>query len=190
MSDKKTRGKPSKIDQLPEDIKAELVELLRDSSVTQTHVLEKVNALIEAAGLPEDEKLSRSGLNRYATRMTTVGGRIQEAREVSKMWVNQLGNKPTGEVSMVLIEMVRTLAFDQVLQLSESGEPVQPKFIKELAIGVEKLEKAASESTKREKEIRKTMAEEAAEQAATIASSQGMTAEGVNLIKRQILGIA
>ena len=93
-------------------------------------------------------------------------------------------------VALVLIEMVRTLAFDQVLQLSESGEPVPPKFIKELAIGVEKLEKAASESTKREKEIRKTMAEEAAEQAATIASSQGMTAEGVDLIKRQILGIA
>lgn len=190
MTDKRTRGKPSKIDQLPEDIKAELIELLRDPSVTQTHVLNQVNKLIAAAGLPADEKLSRSGLNRYATRMTTVGGRIQEAREVSKMWVNQLGSKPTGEVSMVLIEMVRTLAFDQVLQLSESGEPVPPKFIKELAIGVEKLEKAASESTKRQAEIRKEMAQEAAEKAADIASSAGMTAEGVAKIKREILGIA
>jgi hypothetical protein len=190
MTDKRTRGKPSKIDQLPEDIKAELVELLRDTSVTQSHVLRQVNKLIEAAGLPDDEKISRSGLNRYATRMTTVGGRIQEAREVSKMWVDQLGSKPTGEVSMVLIEMVRTLAFDQVLSLSESGEPVPPKFIKELAIGVEKLEKAASESTKREKEIRKAMAEEAAQEAADVASAAGMTAEGVEQIKKQILGIA
>jgi hypothetical protein len=189
-NDKRTRGKPSKIDQLPDDIKAELIELLRDPSVTQTHVLNQVNKLISAAGLPPDEKLSRSGLNRYATRMTTVGGKIQEAREVSKMWVNQLGSKPTGEVSMVLIEMVRTLAFDSVLQMSESGEPVPPKFIKELAIGIEKLEKAASESTKREKEIRKAMAEEAAEKAASVASSQGMTAAGIDLIKKQILGIA
>lgn len=190
MTDKRTRGKPSKIDQLPEAIKTELIQLLRDPAVTQTKVLKDVNKLIEQAGLPDDEKLSRSGLNRYATRMTEVGGRIAEAREVSKMWVNQLGNKPTGEVSMVLIEMVRTLAFDSVLQISESGEPVPPKFIKELAIGVEKLEKAASESTKREKEIRKAMAEQAAEQAATVASSQGMTKSGIDLIKREILGIA
>lgn len=190
MTDKRTRGKPSKIDQLPEDIKSELIELLRDKSVTQTEVLERVNGLIRDAGLPDDEQLSRSGLNRYATRMATVGSRIQEAREVSKQWVDQLGDKPTGEVSKVLIEMVRTLAFDQVLKLSESGEVVPPKFIKELAIGVEKLEKAASESTKREREIRKAMAEEAAERAESAAKAAGLTTEGAAQIKREILGIA
>jgi hypothetical protein len=190
MSDKRTRGKPSKIDQLPDDIKSELIELLRDKSVTQTEVLERVNTLIREAGLPEEEHISRSGLNRYATRMATVGSRIQEAREVSKQWVDQLGGKPTGEVSKVLIEMVRTLAFDQVLKLSESGEAVPPKFIKELAVGVEKLEKAATESTKREKEIRKAMAEEAAERAAEVAKAAGLTADGAAQIKREILGIA
>ncbi|WP_278385119.1 DUF3486 family protein [Alteromonas mediterranea] len=190
MTDKRTRGKPSKIDQLPDDIKSELIELLRDKSVTQTEVLERVNTLIRDAGLPEEEHISRSGLNRYATRMATVGSRIQEAREVSKQWVDQLGGKPTGEVSKVLIEMVRTLAFDQVLKLSESGEAVPPKFIKELAVGVEKLEKAATESTKREKEIRKAMAEEAAERAAEVAKAAGLTADGAAQIKREILGIA
>ena len=183
MTDKRTRGKPSKIDQLPEDIKSELIELLRDKSVTQTEVLERVNGLIRDAGLPDDEQL-------YATRMATVGSRIQEAREVSKQWVDQLGDKPTGEVSKVLIEMVRTLAFDQVLKLSESGEVVPPKFIKELAVGVEKLEKAASESTKREREIRKAMAEEAAERAESAAKAAGLTTEGAAQIKREILGIA
>ncbi|HBA56949.1 DUF3486 family protein [Alteromonas macleodii] len=190
MSDKRTRGKPSKIDQLPDDIKSELIELLRDKSVTQTEVLERVNTLIREAGLPEEEHISRSGLNRYATRMATVGSRIQEAREVSKQWVDQLGGKPTGEVSKVLIEMVRTLAFDQVLKMSESGEIVEPKFIKDLAVGVEKLEKAATESTKREKEIRKAMAEEAAERAAEVAKAAGLTADGAAQIKREILGIA
>ena len=86
--------------------------------------------------------------------------------------------------------MVRTLAFDQVLKLSESGEVVPPKFIKELAVGVEKLEKAASESTKREREIRKAMAEEAAERAESAAKAAGLTTEGAAQIKREILGIA
>ena len=90
MSDKRTRGKPSKIDQLPDDIKSELIELLRDKSVTQTEVLERVNTLIREAGLPEEEHISRSGLNRYATRMATVGSRIQEAREVSKHYPLEL----------------------------------------------------------------------------------------------------
>ena len=109
---------------------------------------------------------------------------------MSKQWVDQLGGKPTGEVSKVLIEMVRTLAFDQVLKMSESGEIVEPKFIKDLAVGVEKLEKAATESTKREKEIRKAMAEEAAERAAEVAKAAGLTADGAAQIKREILGIA
>lgn len=190
MTDKRTRGKPSKIDQLPDAIKAALIEMLRDKAVTQTEVLTRVNGMIEDAGLPEEELLSRSGLNRYATRMATVGSRIQEAREVSKQWVDQLGGKPTGEVSKVLIEMVRTLAFDQVLQMSESGEVVPPKYIKDLAVGVEKLEKAATESTKREKEIRKAMAEEAAEKAESVARAAGLTSDGAAQIKREILGIA
>ncbi|WP_102798738.1 DUF3486 family protein [Bowmanella denitrificans] len=190
MTDKRTRGKPSKIDQLPEDIKAELIELLRDRSVTQTYVLEKVNSMIRAAGLPEEEELSRSGLNRYATQMATVGSKIQEAREVSKQWVDQLGDKPTGEVSKILIEMVRTLAFDQVLKLSESDKVVEPKFIRQLAQGVKDLEEAATKSHKRQQEIRKAFAEEAAAQAEKTASAAGMTAEGVAQIKREILGLA
>lgn len=188
MSDRKTRGKPNKVDQLPEEIKTELIELLRDPSITQTQVLKHVNAMIEDAGLPDEEKLSKSGINRYATRMTTVGGRIQEAREVSKMWVDQLGNKPTGEVSKVLIEMVRTLAFDSVLKMSESDEVVEPKFIKELAIGVEKLEKAASESHKREREIQTAYAEQKAQEVEELRGEDGMSEALENKIKNILLG--
>lgn len=188
MTDKRTRGKPSKIDQLPDSIKDRLIELLRDPAVTQTSVLAEVNKLIEQAGLPEDEQISRSGLNRYATRMTTVGGRIQEAREVSKQWVDQLGNKPSGEVSKVLIEMVRTLAFDSVLKMSEGDEMVEPKFIKELAIGVEKLEKAASESQKRERDIQQAFAEQKAKEVEELRGEDGMSEQLESKIRNILLG--
>ena len=85
--------------------------------------------------------------------------------------------------------MVRTLAFESVLKASDGEEPVDPKYIKDLAIGIEKLEKAAPESTKREQEIRKAFAEEAATTAEEIAVQAGLTTEGANTIKKQILGL-
>ncbi len=155
MTDKKKgRGHRSKVDLLPSELKKLLDEMLRDGRLQQSEILEIINQKIDDAGLPEDDKLSRSGLNRYSVKMEAAGSRIREAREVSKQWVAELGTAPEGEVSKILIEMVRTMAFDTVLKASEGDDPVHPKFIKELAIGVEKLEKAASESTKREREIR------------------------------------
>ena len=187
---RKTRGKPSKVHQLPQSIKTKLDELLRDGKLTQSDILEQVNVLIKQAGLTDSDKLSKSGINRYSTNMQTVGARIAEARAVSEQWVAKLGNKPSGDVSNILIEMVRTLAFESVLKASDGEEPVDPKYIKDLAIGIEKLEKAATESTKREKEIRKAFAEEAAATAEEIAVQAGLTTEGANTIKKQILGLA
>lgn len=186
---RKKRGKPSKIDQLPAEIKSKLDELLRDGKLTQKAILEQVNELILDAGLSDDDTLSAAGVNRYSTQMASTGQRIAEARAVSEQWVSKLGAKPSGEVSQILIEMVRTLAFEQVLNAANEGEPVHPKYIKDLAIGIEKLEKAASESVKREKEIRKAFAEEAAAKAEQVAAQIGLTADGAMEIKKQILGI-
>ena len=58
-----------------------------------------------------------------------------------------------------------------------------------MAIGIEKLEKAATESTKRKQEIRKAFAEEAAATAEEIAVQAGLANEGANTIKKQILGL-
>lgn len=190
MKERKTRGKPSKIDLLPAAIKSKLDELLRDGKMTQAAIVEHVNQLISDAGLSENEQISKSGINRYSTQMATAGQRIAEARAVSEQWIAQLGDKPTGDVSQILIEMVRTLAFEQVLNQSQSGEAVEPKFIKDLATGIEKLEKAASTSHKRAKEIRAEFAMQAAEAAESAAKQAGLTAEGVTLIKNEILGIA
>lgn len=64
-----TRGRRSKVDLLPDDIRKTLDTGLRDGSITQMELLNEVNALIEAAGLPEEQQLSRTGLNRYASKM-------------------------------------------------------------------------------------------------------------------------
>lgn len=186
----KTRGRASKVDLLPKSIQDQLHALLRSKQHTQLDILDAINDLIDNEGLDDDLKLSKSGLNRYATRMETVGTRIREARAVSEQWINQLGTNPEGDVSKILIEMVRTITFDSVMKMADSEDVIDAKTIKDLATGIEKLEKAASENQKRELEIRKQMAIEAASSVDTVAKSRGLSADVVAEIKNKILGIA
>jgi hypothetical protein len=179
---------PSSIEKLPEDIQEKLRELLKDPRVSQLEATRRINEILESQGT--DERLSKSAVNRYSIRMEAVGKKIREMREVSKMWVDRLGNEPVGKVGILLNELVRNLAMETALTAAEGDGPVAPAMLKDLAIAVEKLERAASENTKREKEIRKEMAEEAADTASFEMKKAGISADTEEIIRERIMGIA
>lgn len=187
---KPTRGRPSKIDLLPDSIRDELHKLLRNKSCTQEDIRDAVNELIAEHGLSDEMKLSRTGLNRYASRLEEVGARIRQAREVSEVWVAKLGDAPTSDVGKLVQELVRTLAFDTTMEMTESGKTVSPKDLNQLALFSQRIEQAAFVSHKREKEIRAAFAAEVAEVADKAVKSAGLSKETAAEIKRQILGIA
>lgn len=186
MSDKKTRGRRSKIDLLPADIKSQLDMMLRDGRLQQQEILDIINQEINE----DDKKLSSSGLNRYATRMESIGAKIRQSREVAEMWTAKLGDAPTSEVGKLLQEVIRTMAFETGMAMTEGDEPVPPKAISQLALAIQRIEQAASASHKREAEIRKAFAEEAANEVDAIGISEGLSDEGVRVLKDKILGIA
>lgn len=191
MADRKTRGKRSKVDLLPTAIKAELDLLLRDNKMTQVEILSIVNDLIDEAGLSADNKLSPAGVNRYASKMETIGADIKAAREMSEMWVAKLGTKPTGDVSQLLMEMLRTQSFRLLVKANEKPDDVlDPKTIGELALGIQRIEKASILNLEREKQIKKAFADEAADAIDKSAAQAGLTSEGASLIKKEILGLA
>ena len=191
MADRKTRGKRSKVDLLPTAIKAELDLLLRDNKMTQIEILSIVNALIDEAGLSADNKLSPAGVNRYASKMETIGADIKAAREMSEMWVAKLGTKPTGDVSQLLMEMLRTQSFRLLVKANDEPDDVlDPKTIGELALGIQRIEKASILNLEREKQIKKAFADEAADAIDKSAAQAGLTSEGASLIKKEILGLA
>ncbi len=193
MTERITRGRRSKIDLLPEDIRKELDAKLRDGRVTQQDVLDYINDLIDQSQLPSAEKaelkLSRSGLNRYASHMETIGKDLRELREVSNALVAQLGDKPTGDVSRMILEIGRTQLF-KAMMTNSSKEEMDIGMIKDAMLAAQRLEAAAMHSHKREKEIRQLFAEEVAAATEKVAKTAGLTAEGVALLKREILGIA
>ncbi|EHR5461942.1 MULTISPECIES: DUF3486 family protein [Vibrio harveyi group] len=191
---KKSVNRKSKIELLPEDIRAQLNVLIRSGDMTQKDIRDAVNQMIEEAGLPDDAKLSRTGFNRYAKRMEDMGQRLRQSREVAEVWITKLGEAPTSDVGKLLQEFVRTMAFETSMRLMEDAdekqEVIPPKALNQLALVVQRIEQAAMTSHKVEKEIRKAFAEEAAEQAEQIVKQAGITASTAEDIKKKILGIA
>lgn len=189
MTDKKvTRGRRSKIDLLPPPIRKKLDRGLRDGSISQTALLNEVNELIESAGLSGALKLSKTGLNRYASKMEAVGKSLREVREVTRVWAAELGDKPTSHITNIILEMAREKLYRALLNQDE--ETTDIGMLKDLMLTVNRLESAAEKSHKREKELRKVFAEEAANAAEKVAAQAGLTVAAVELIKKEILGIA
>lgn len=187
MTKRKTRGRPSKVEQLPAEIQDRLNKLLRDGRHTQQDILDHINKL-----LPEDDHLSRSGLNRYATRMETVGAKLRETREVANVWMARFGDEPTSDVLQLVVEMCQGALFKYALKASEGDDETlfDPDAMKDVTLSIQRLAKAAEMNAKREKEIRKAFAEQAANEADELAKEAGLSAEAVQTIKSRILGIA
>ncbi len=185
--------RPSSIDLLPESVRESLHAWLRDPGISQGEATARTNALLEELGI--GQSISRQAVNRYDLKMRDVGAKLQQSREVAKMWIAKLGAQPQGQVGQLINEMLRTLALDVTLA-AQSGEldpedaPEVAKMLKDMAIAMERLEKAASENVKREEEIRQRAAQEAAETAETRLKAEGMSKASIAAIKRDILGIA
>jgi len=189
MTDKATRGKRSKIDLLPDDVKKLLDSLLRDGKNTQVEVLDAVNDYIESQGYSEEIKPSKSGINRYSSKMEKVGKNLREMREISQVWVAELGDKPTGEVTKLVLEMGRSQLFKAMMNADDT-QAVDVGMIKDVMLACQRLEQTAMLSHKREKEIRKAFAEEIASVADKAAKSAGLSSAAVKQLKAEILGIA
>ena len=191
MSDKTTRGRASKVDLLPPDIKTRLAMMLRDKMFSQAEILEEINDLIRDCGLPETALLSKTGLNRYASKMEKIGAKIRESREVAEVWTKQFGEskKSESDLGTLLMETVKIIAFHKAMNLGEMDD-VDPKVINQLALVANRIEQAQSINEERERKIRKEMAQLAAETAEKVIAKAGISKETAAQLKLEILGIA
>jgi HD-GYP domain-containing protein (c-di-GMP phosphodiesterase class II) len=184
--------RPSSIERLPPDLLAQFQALLRDPRVSQLDATARINAILEEEGRPE--RVSKSAVNRYAVRMDEVGARLRESRQIAEMWIAKLGAAPQGQIGHLVNEILRTLAFDLALtvqrgEIDPDDAPEVAKMLKNMAIAMERLERAASENVKREEEIRTMAQRDAADAAEKVAKQGGLSAESVQELRRAILGV-
>ncbi|EGU2040429.1 DUF3486 family protein [Salmonella enterica] len=192
--DKPTRGRVKKADLLPDSIRKPLLEMLREKRFTQVQVREEINRLIEEAGLPEEMKLSRGAVWRLASENEEVARDLRDLREQTKAMVAELGDKPTGDTTTLILEMTRSLLFRKLRaarrDLEDDGK-IDIDLLKNIMLAVQRLESAAGRSMKREKEIRAAFAEEMASAVTDeLRGTDGMSEELEASIRRILLGKA
>lgn len=182
-----TRGRGSKIDHLPPEIKTQLAVMLRDKQYSQAQILAEINELIRECGLEESYKLSRTGLNRYASRMEKVAGRIRDAREVAEVWTQKLGEAPKGDIGKMLIEIIKQIAFDKLLDTNNAN--IEPKHLKDFAMIIQRLEQADSLNAKREQLIKEEALKTASLAVEKAAKAQGLGQDAVLKMVQAVYGI-
>ncbi|EAM4507883.1 DUF3486 family protein [Salmonella enterica] len=192
--DKPTRGRVKKADLLPDSIRKPLLEMLREKRFTQVQVREEINRLIEEAGLPDEMKLSRGAVWRLASENEEVARDLRDLREQTKAMVAELGDKPTGDTTTLILEMTRSLLFRKLRaarrDLEDDGK-IDIDLLKNIMLAVQRLESAAERSMKREKEIRAAFAEEMASAVTDeLRGTDGMSEELEASIRRILLGKA
>ena len=179
-----SKNQQSSIDRLPDDIREQLQQLLRDPRVTQLEATARINAVLAEEG--HGQRLSKSSVNRYAVRMEHIGAKLRESREVAQMWIGKWGSEPAGEVGKLLNEMVRNLAFRAAMRASEDDEEIDPNTLKALAIAVHRLEQAAEKNASVEKKIREQALAEASEKIGKAAKDSGIDAATIERIQEEL----
>ena len=187
-------GKPSSIDRLPGDILEKLQELLRDPRVTQLEATARINEILEEEG--HAERLSKSAVNRYDLSMRKAGEKLQQSREVARMWIGKLGAAPQGQVGNLVNEVLRTLAFELSLKLqdAELTEDTIPDVIhnlKALSLAAQRLEASATMNVKREAEIRENERKRLAEETMKVVDKAvpGDSAQQLKAAIREVYGV-
>ena len=186
MRARKTRGWMSRIDQLPSDIKERINARLR-AGATQAAIITQFNPILAERNLPP---LTRSGLNRYTSKIEQAGQRIREAREAAAAWATQAAEGP-GDVGRLTIEILRTLALEMShraqdrLDDQDAEDALSPAEMKDLALVLQRLESADERSARRERVVREAIAKRVDE----AGKSAGLSKDGAAAIRAAIMGM-
>lgn len=177
------RGRLSTIDRLPEDIRVQINDELRERRMTQVEILDTINAMLLMRG---ENPISKSAFNRYALNFEERVTKMRHAREAANAIVGKLDVDKNTDIGLATTELVKTAVFDKVFN---DQDELDVDTINKLALAVQRLEKASSDNDKRVAEIRRRAIEEAAQEVEETARQMGQTAEQAQFWREKVLGV-
>ncbi|MDD1534603.1 MULTISPECIES: DUF3486 family protein [unclassified Bradyrhizobium] len=195
---KARRGRLSEIDKLPEwadEAKVWAFEQLKERKLSQLEILDDFNARLRAASLAHDAsaevpEISRSAFNRTAMRVALLGRRLEETREIAAIIAPKLDEAGDNSITLMVAETIKTLISEM---LGNAGELTADGATAEMLMMTSRALKHAEEakriSADGRRKIEVELKEKATKAVETVARTKGLTADTVEAIKRQILGI-
>lgn len=180
-------ARPSTISQLPEKVRAKIT-VLRDQGRTIDDIMVHLEKL--------DVEVSRSALGRHLKKQQLVAERIRRSRQLAEAVGREFGDDDTSKVARTNIELLHSLLMKVMIGDEDDvdGEVIlDTKEAMFAATAIEKLSKASKLDIDRElkvrEEERRFAKEKAAAAAVKVAKKAGLTADTVNKIKSEILGV-
>jgi hypothetical protein len=186
---KSKRGRLSSIDLLPEQAEPHVLaalKALRERKKPQQQILAELNAALADYGI---KPISRSAFNRKALWLAAYGLRLQHTREIAAIVAEKLDEVPAGDVGLLLGETLKTIIFDVLSEASLSDESASMKMLAQASIALRNLEQARRMSVQTRQKIMTDFVRKAGEAVEKVAEQRGLTAETVEVIKAQILGV-
>lgn len=188
---KHTKNRKSKIDRLPDNVRSALNMLLREGRMSQQEIIAEINAMIVENGISEEpDYIKRNSMSRYAQAFEKGMEKYRQTQQMTEKWVQQFGEMPQTDIARGLIEIGKSQIFDYQMQALEDDETIDPKTMGQMALAIKRLQEAQAGSVKLEKEIRKQALEDAADKAEVVGKKAGLTADTVQMLKDELLGIA
>lgn len=182
-------GRRSSIEQLPREL-ADLCHRLIREGRTIYEITDALNGL--------DAEVSKSAVGRYVKGAREQMAHYREAQTVAGQWVSQLAENPGGDVSALLAEMLKTVAFRTLADIGsedgpkgKDGKPKAPNpmDIMLLAKAIRDMEASTKASIERREKIERQALERQAKAAEKVAKKQGMSSEHWAQLRAQFLGI-
>lgn len=162
--------------------------MLKDQGRTLDEIMAALDAL--------DAEVSRSALGRYLKKQSAVSEQIRRSRALAEAVAKEFGGREASDVARTNIELLHTLLMKLMIGDPDSEEEVSldSKEAMFAATALEKLLKASKLDVDREVKVREEerllAKQKAADAAVRIGKREGLTAETVNKIKAEILGVS
>ncbi len=169
----------SKITQLPDDLRGEFERLLINRGFSDY-------AGFEAWFREKGYEISRSAIHRFGQDFEAKCEAIKIATEQAKAIVTVVGDDE-GNMNEALIRLIQQLSFD--ILIKNQDEDIA-SLLPKMGIMVAKLSKASVDQKKWAMETRKQALSEAADTAEKTAKQEGVSAETIKKIRRDVLMMA
>lgn len=178
---KRKPSRPSSITQLDPKIKEAVDTAVREGRTSIDQLVELINSLGGEA--------SRSAVGRY---VKTANERMEEYRQAQQMasvWMDKIGAEPKGDVSRMLLEMLRMVAFKSISE-TESASPEDLMFLSNAIKGFAQTDKLVIDKEFAIRKLIAAKAEKAADAITKEARKIGASEETIQTWRNKVLGVA
>ncbi len=180
-------GRRSSIDKLPPEVRTAIERMVADDRMTLDEMRGRVAELFGVEYTP-----ARTPLWNFQQKFKVISDRMKESREIARGIVAEIGEKPDGDQGRAMVETLSALTI-QLIKNAASREEIDLDEIRHLARIVKQTTEAGSKALQQAKEIeqaaREKLLREQDAKLKAIAKEGGLTAEQVDMFRRQILGV-